>query len=89
VRVCLTKNLSPRRCGDDVIRDCSLTDAVMEPVRSVFHPARQCGCFLDSPGFARCHCVIACKGPLPGHGYRMWPVTNLAKPPDQPDRLHS
>jgi ribonuclease T2 len=33
VRVCLTKDLSPRRCGDDVIRDCRLTDAVMEPVR--------------------------------------------------------
>lgn len=33
VRVCLTKDLSPRRCGRDVIRDCRLTDAVMEPVR--------------------------------------------------------
>jgi ribonuclease T2 len=33
VRVCLTKDLAPRRCGDDVIRDCRLTDAVMEPVR--------------------------------------------------------
>ncbi|MFN7596574.1 MAG: ribonuclease T, partial [Cereibacter sp.] len=33
VRVCLTKDLSPRRCGKDVIRDCRLTDAVMEPVR--------------------------------------------------------
>jgi ribonuclease T2 len=33
VRVCLTKDLSPRRCGDDVIRDCRLQDAVMEPVR--------------------------------------------------------
>ena len=33
VRLCLTKNLSPRRCGDDVIRDCRMTDAVMEPVR--------------------------------------------------------
>jgi ribonuclease T2 len=33
VRVCLTKDLSPRRCGTDVIRDCRLTDAVMEPVR--------------------------------------------------------
>lgn len=33
LRVCLTKDLSPRRCGDDVIRDCRLKDAVMEPVR--------------------------------------------------------
>jgi ribonuclease T2 len=33
VRVCLTKDLSPRRCGKDVIRDCLLSDAVMEPVR--------------------------------------------------------
>jgi ribonuclease T2 len=33
VRVCLTKGLSPRRCGDDVIRDCRMKDAVMEPVR--------------------------------------------------------
>jgi ribonuclease T2 len=33
VRLCLTKDLSPRRCGDDVIRDCQMKDAVMEPVR--------------------------------------------------------
>ncbi len=33
VRLCLTKDLSPRRCGDEVIRDCRMTDAVMEPVR--------------------------------------------------------
>ena len=33
VRLCLTKDLAPRRCGDDVIRDCRMTDAVMEPVR--------------------------------------------------------
>jgi ribonuclease T2 len=32
-RICLTKNLTPRRCGQDVIRDCRLQDAVMEPVR--------------------------------------------------------
>jgi ribonuclease T2 len=32
-RLCLTKDLQPRRCGDDVIRDCRLQDAVMEPVR--------------------------------------------------------
>jgi ribonuclease T2 len=33
VRLCLTKDLSPRRCGDDAIRDCQMKDAVMEPVR--------------------------------------------------------
>lgn len=33
VRLCLTKDLEPRRCGPDVIRDCRLTDAVLEPVR--------------------------------------------------------
>lgn len=32
-RVCLTRDLGFRRCGDDVIRDCRLTDAVLEPVR--------------------------------------------------------
>lgn len=33
VRLCLTKDLEPRRCGPDVIRDCRLSDAVLEPVR--------------------------------------------------------
>ncbi|MGL4236432.1 ribonuclease T2 family protein [Tabrizicola sp.] len=33
VRVCLTADLEPRRCGEDVIRDCRLSDAVLEPVR--------------------------------------------------------
>ncbi len=33
VRICLTKDLAPRRCGDDVIRDCRLKDAVLEAVR--------------------------------------------------------
>jgi ribonuclease T2 len=33
VRICLTKDLEPRRCGNDVIRDCRLSDAVMEAVR--------------------------------------------------------
>lgn len=33
VRLCLTKDLEPRRCGADVIRDCKLTDAVLEAVR--------------------------------------------------------
>jgi ribonuclease T2 len=32
-RVCLTRDLQLRSCGPDVRRDCSLTDAVMEPVR--------------------------------------------------------
>ena len=32
-RICLTPDLAPRRCGADVIRDCRLTDAVLEPVR--------------------------------------------------------
>jgi ribonuclease T2 len=33
VRVCLTRDLVPRRCGADVIRDCTLKDASMDPVR--------------------------------------------------------
>ncbi|MFZ1468512.1 MAG: ribonuclease T2 [Paracoccaceae bacterium] len=33
VRVCLTPDLKPRRCGDDSIRDCTLKDAVLEAVR--------------------------------------------------------
>lgn len=32
-RLCLTKDLQPRRCGDDVIRDCTLADAVLGAVR--------------------------------------------------------
>lgn len=32
-RICLTRDLEPRRCGADVIRDCRLPDAVLEPVR--------------------------------------------------------
>lgn len=32
-RLCLTRDLSFRTCGPDVIRDCRLRDAVMEPVR--------------------------------------------------------
>ena len=27
VRICLTRDLEPRRCGADVIRDCTLSDA--------------------------------------------------------------
>ena len=33
VRLCLTPDLTPRRCGDDTIRDCRLKDAVLEAVR--------------------------------------------------------
>lgn len=33
VRLCLTKDLEPRRCGSDTLRDCRLKDAVMEAVR--------------------------------------------------------
>ena len=32
-RICLTPDLQFRRCGDDVIRDCRLKDAVLKPVR--------------------------------------------------------
>ncbi|WP_232831387.1 ribonuclease T2 [Pseudogemmobacter bohemicus] len=33
VRICLTKDLEPRRCGQDTIRDCRLKDAVLDAVR--------------------------------------------------------
>lgn len=33
VRLCLTPDLEPRRCGPDVIRDCQLSNAVLEAVR--------------------------------------------------------
>jgi ribonuclease T2 len=33
VRVCLSRDLTPRICGQDVIRDCTLQDAVMVPIR--------------------------------------------------------
>ena len=33
VRICLTKDLEPRRCGADTIRDCTLKDAGLEAVR--------------------------------------------------------
>lgn len=32
VRICLTKDLEPRACGADVSRDCSLDDALFEPI---------------------------------------------------------
>lgn len=33
VRICLTKDLEPRRCGSDTIRDCQMKDAVLGAVR--------------------------------------------------------
>ena len=32
-RICLTRDLEPRRCGADVLRDCKMSDALMEAVR--------------------------------------------------------
>jgi ribonuclease T2 len=32
-RLCLTRDLDPRKCGADVRRDCRMTDAVLEPIR--------------------------------------------------------
>ena len=32
-RICLTRSLEPRRCGEDVIRDCRATDALFDPIR--------------------------------------------------------
>ena len=32
-RLCLSKSLDPVPCGRDVIRDCTLPDALFEPVR--------------------------------------------------------
>lgn len=33
VRICLTKDLEPRKCGTDAIRDCRMTNAKMDAVR--------------------------------------------------------
>jgi ribonuclease T2 len=33
VRICLSRNLDPVTCGDDVIRDCTLQDALFDPLR--------------------------------------------------------
>ena len=33
VRICLDKEMQPRRCGIDVIRDCALKEAILEPPR--------------------------------------------------------
>jgi ribonuclease T2 len=32
-RICMSKNLDPVPCGRDVVRDCSATDALFEPIR--------------------------------------------------------
>lgn len=32
-RICLTRDLTPRACGTDAMRDCPLTDARLEPLR--------------------------------------------------------
>lgn len=32
-RICLSRDLEPRRCGADVIRDCTLDNALFDPVR--------------------------------------------------------
>ncbi|MEM1100040.1 MAG: ribonuclease T2 [Pseudomonadota bacterium] len=32
-RICLTRGLVPRPCGSDVIRDCTASDALFDPVR--------------------------------------------------------
>lgn len=32
-RICLTKNMKPRTCGADVIRDCRMQDALMDAIR--------------------------------------------------------
>ncbi|MFD0860243.1 ribonuclease T2 family protein [Roseovarius aquimarinus] len=33
VRLCLSRDLDPVPCGQDVVRDCTLRDALMDPVR--------------------------------------------------------
>lgn len=33
MRICLTKDLEPRRCGADTIRDCTMKDAELDAVR--------------------------------------------------------
>jgi ribonuclease T2 len=32
-RICLTRDFEPRRCGADVIRDCRMQDALLDPIR--------------------------------------------------------
>jgi ribonuclease T2 len=31
-RLCLTRDLDPRRCGADVLRDCTMRDALLDPI---------------------------------------------------------
>ncbi|WP_432817196.1 ribonuclease T2 family protein [Sulfitobacter sp. JB4-11] len=33
VRICMSKNLDPVPCGQDVVRDCRMTDALFTPLR--------------------------------------------------------
>ncbi|MEM9754565.1 MAG: ribonuclease T2 [Pseudomonadota bacterium] len=33
VRICLTRDLTPRPCAADVARDCTATDALLDPIR--------------------------------------------------------
>jgi ribonuclease T2 len=33
MRICLTKDLQPRRCGADAIKDCSMKDAELDAIR--------------------------------------------------------
>ncbi len=33
VRICLTRDLAPRDCGADVVRDCTLDAALLSPIR--------------------------------------------------------
>jgi len=32
-RICLTRSLEPRKCGEDVVRDCTMSDALLQPIR--------------------------------------------------------
>jgi len=32
-RICLTKDLEPRVCGKDVVRDCTMADAIIVPIK--------------------------------------------------------
>lgn len=32
-RLCLTRDLQPRVCSDDVVRDCAMRDALVDPIR--------------------------------------------------------
>ena len=33
VRICLSRDLTPVPCGRDVVKDCSMKDALFEPIR--------------------------------------------------------